>query len=148
MSVRTYCHRVWLVAIGLAIYDLLLIPSGIFAKEGRDYQALGVIVAIFFGFLMIPQMLYLEYTRMLRPFGGFRLDKWPDKIPLPPPSHVFRVVFTIICAFAIAPGAFGLIVYILGGPVAIAYTLAAIPFLNLIYVRWRSHTRWEKLFLQ
>ncbi len=145
MGERIIGRYFWLFAIIFVFILEWMIVAGPFHKESIKYNPLAVIAFIALGFLMIPAMLFWDFTKLSKPYCGQRIERLPAGMELPAPLSTFRVFFVIICAYAVMPCFFGLLAYMNGGPILITHVLSAIAVINLVYVRWRSWTYWERL---
>ncbi len=62
-------------------------------------------------------------------------------------SYLLRL-FILTIALAEATGLYGLVLYLLGGPVGYAHALIGLAYVSLIYIWLRSHYCWEAMYLE
>ena len=62
-------------------------------------------------------------------------------------AYILRM-FIVLSALAEAAGLYGLVLYMVGGPVGYAHALMGIAYASLIYIWLRMHYRWEAMYLE
>ena len=141
--------------IAVIIYHALIISRTLPVEDTEAAEVLGYILlfcGIFVLFVIINLDIFLisrprriHVSADLLPEGTGPLDE-DDVARQAKAAYYFRL-FIITCAIAEAPGIFGLVLYILGGSPVIVHTLLGISYLTLLYIRTRTATTWEKMYL-
>ena len=136
MNIRARINVIWVVALIVVTMFLLIVHSGVYKVSTQQQNALAMLVFLALAFIMIPGLFIME-ARLLSTIYS----------PADSGESILQIVFIVISACAVAPTILGTLAYMSGGTIIFVDILGAASYICLIYVRWRSHVRWEKLFL-
>lgn len=136
MNIRARINTIWVVALIVVTMFLLIVHSGVFKVSTQQQNALAMLVFLALAFIMIPGLFIME-ARLLSTIYS----------PADSGESILQIVFIVISACAVAPTISSVLAYMNGGSITLVNILGVVSYICLIYVRWRSHARWEKLFM-
>ena len=117
-----------------------------------------IIVLVGLGLIGIIVMFYFDFKVLLNPdksdLERIRQQKMKREPNMSPgaleskakSSYLYKY-FQLECANAMCPGLFGCIAYVNGAPLIIAYAMVSLSYVCALYVLWRLHTSWKKIYL-
>lgn len=159
MSVRLRMHLLWMMNFAFVVLLQALVLTGVFTPKTPAGLNGAALAFIGIGVLMLPGVLYWDYQWLARP----RASRFPSEgrtialnpIELfyfrpndPPQVRYFLLYFLIVCAYGTSAGISGLMLLILGGEVLLAHELFVLSYVLLLYILWRLHTCWARIYLK
>lgn len=149
---------VWAYFLSGPITAHYLILAGVYAHTPRAGLTIATYVFAGLGLISIMAMFYRDFrylgTLNVAALGKsqqfktkFHSDLSPEALESLTKSSYLRSNFLIASAYSMSPGMLGMIAYIEGAPDGIAYAMIGVSYVCAIYVLWRLHTSWKKIYL-
>ncbi len=142
----------------VVMYQALIAANIIPPAAGSQPQGavLGYIL-LFFGIFQLLIIINLDIFLIGRPrklrvsadiLQGREVPEDPAQFAQAAKAAYLMRMFIVVCALAEASGIYGLVLYLLGGPVGYAHALIGLAYVSLIYIWLRSHYCWEAMYLE
>ena len=142
----------------VVMYHALIVSNAV-PPEGGPHAGTEIIayVLLFFAVFQLLVIVNLDLFLIGRPrklrvgadiLQGREAPEDPAQFAQAAKAAYIMRMFIVLSALAEAAGLYGLVLYMLGGPVGYAHALMGIAYVSLIYIWLRMHYRWEAMYLE
>ena len=141
--------------IAVIIYHALIISRTLPVEDTSADEIVGyallacgiliLLVVLGLDLFLISRPRRIHVSADLLPEGTDLVDE--DDVARKAKAAYYTRLFIITCMIAEAPGVEGLVLNFVGGSPVIVHTLLGISYLTLLYIRTRTATTWEKMYL-
>jgi hypothetical protein len=156
---RMLMNILWMAFFFSVVMYHALIVSNAVPPEGGPHAGMELFgyIFLFLGIFQLLVIINLDIFLIGRPrklrvgadiLQGREVPEDPAQFAQAAKATYLMRLFILVCALAEASGLYGLVLYMLGGPVGYAHALMGIAYVSLIYVWLRMHYCWEAMYLE